>query len=169
MLGLMSKESLKKTLKTKKVWFYSRSKKRLWMKGEISRNVLHIKEIKSDCDNDVLLIQAIPAGPTCHTGKKSCFNTNIGSFSELYEIILDRKDQMPKNSYTASLFKAGLRKINAKVKEEALEVIEASRKETEQRFIEESIDLLYHFFVLLAYKKIGFGQLWKEIKKRMKP
>ncbi len=171
MLGYMSKQSLAKTLKTKKVWFFSRSKQRLWMKGETSGNILRLVNISTDCDSDTLLVKAKPTGPACHTGKYSCFGENINTdeLSGLFNIIADRKKQMPKNSYTTSLFKEGLYKICSKVAEESGEVIKAATKETKNRLIEESVDLLYHMFVLLVQKGIIYKDLEREIKKRKKP
>jgi len=171
MLGYMNKQSFAKTLKTKKVWFYSRSKKRLWMKGETSKNVLNLVEVKPDCDFDALLIKAKPAGPTCHKGKYSCFRKNqkVGDLSGLFETITNRKFQMPKGSYTAALFESGLYKICSKVAEESGEVIKAATKESKQRLIEESVDLLYHLFVLLVQKQVKLKELESEIKRRRKP
>ena len=170
MLGYMNKEALTKTMKTGFVWFYSRTKKKLWMKGETSGNTLKVLSIKTDCDNDTLLIKASPAGPICHTGKMTCFSENAKSDSikDLFATILSRKNKLPKNSYTASLFKAGLDKITLKVAEESLEVIQAAQKQTQKRLIEETTDLLYHLFVLLAEKNVSLGQIESEIKKRNK-
>ncbi len=170
MLGYMNRAALTKTLKTKQVWFYSRSKKRLWMKGEFSRNILAFVDYKIDCDADALLISARPSGPTCHTGDYSCFGVEKGSeiFSDLARVIADRKSKMPEGSYTASLFKGGVNAITAKVKEEALEVVKAAKKETKQRLIEETVDLMYHTFVLLAEKKVTIADIDKEARKRMK-
>jgi len=171
MLGYMDQRALTKTIETKKVWFYSRSKKRLWMKGEISKNFLNLVDIKPDCDGDALLVKARPSGPTCHKGNYSCFGESkkTDELSELFGIIQDRKKQLPKNSYTASLFKAGLDKISLKVAEEALEVVHAAQKQTKQRLIEEVVDLVYHLFVLSAGRDINLDEIKKEIKKRQKP
>ncbi len=170
MLGYMNQESLAKTEETGKVWFYSRSKKRLWMKGEVSKNILNVVDIKIDCDGDALLIKAKPSGPTCHTGSYSCFGEKEGveMFSDLFAVIEDRKKNSPKGSYTASLFKGGVNAIAAKVEEESLEVIKAAKKETKKRLIEETVDLIYHTFVLLVQKKITLGDIGKEIRKRRK-
>jgi phosphoribosyl-ATP pyrophosphohydrolase/phosphoribosyl-AMP cyclohydrolase len=158
MLGYMNRESFGKTLATKKVWFYSRSKQRLWMKGETSGNVLKIVDIKSDCDNDSLLVKVRPAGPTCHRGIYSCFRESkkTNELSALFQIIQDRKAKMPRGSYTASLFRGGLDKISLKVAE----------KQTKQRLAEEAVDLIYHLFVLLVGKGIGLQQIFQEIKRR---
>lgn len=170
MLGYMNRQSLVKTLKTKKVWFYSRSKRRLWQKGEISGNILNLVDIKRDCDDDALLVKTKPVGPVCHTGNYSCFNEDkkIDELLELFQTIQDRKKTMPKNSYTASLFKGGLNKIALKVIEEATEVVQAARKETRKRLIEETVDAIYHLLVLLSEKNIKWGEITKEIGKRKK-
>src|SRR3990172_9713223 len=156
MLGYMNEESFQKTQDTRKVWFFGRSKNRLWMKGEESGNELKVEEIFVDCDNDTLLIKVRPSGATCHTGAISCFSNEKESdeMSELYETIQRRKETMPKDSYTASLFAEGLEKICAKVEEESEEVIWAAKTETRLRLIEESVDVLYHLFLLLVEKEI---------------
>ena len=170
MFGYMNKDALKKTIETDVVWFYSRTKKRLWMKGELSKNTLTVINIKPDCDNDTLLIKVLPQGPTCHTGDTTCFKEESEnySFKELFDTISDRKVKLPQKSYTTTLFKAGLDKISLKVAEESLEVIHAAQKETKQRVIEETVDLLYHIFVLLAEKEIALEDVETEIKKRSK-
>ena len=170
MLGYMNKESYEKTLKTKKVWFYSRSKKRLWMKGEVSKNVINVIDMATDCDGDALLIKARPSGPVCHKGTASCFNENHGiqELLKLFKTIQCRKEKLPKNSYTASLFRTGLDKICLKVAEEAMEVVRAAQKQTKKRLIEESVDLIYHLFVLLSDKNISMWEINSEIKKRSK-
>ena len=168
MLGYMNSASYAKTLKTKQVWFYSRSKKRLWMKGEFSRNILQFVSASVDCDNDALLVKARPTGPTCHTGDYSCFGERKATdiFSALAAVIAERKKKMPAGSYTASLFRGGVKKITAKVREEALEVVKAAKRESKKRLTEESVDLLYHLLVLLAQKGISLDDVGKEIKKR---
>ena len=175
MLGYMNNESLKKTLQTKKVWFYSRSKKRLWMKGETSKNYLFVKKVDFDCDKDTILIKVKPAGPTCHLKRESCFDspkqsteTDIGVISELYNIIAKRKKEMPVNSYTTSLFKEGLPKIEEKIMEEAEEVCRAGRQETKKRVIEESVDVIYHLMTLLVMRDIKLKEVLEEIKIRRK-
>lgn len=170
MLGYFNKKSLIKTIKTKKVWFYSRTKKRLWQKGESSNNYLEVKNIFVDCDNDAILVKVIPNGPTCHTKAASCFKNQQQDsdfdITNLYATILNRKITLPKNSYTAKLLKAGLNKINKKIIEEATEVIMASSSESKQRLAEEVCDLLYHLLVLLAFKNIGLNKINNEFKKR---
>ena len=170
MLGYINKEALVKTLDTKYVWFFSRTKNRLWKKGETSGNTLALKDIKLDCDSDTLLIKAKPRGPTCHTGHTTCFKEESSSppIQELFETITDRKKKLPKNSYTTSLFTAGLDKIALKVMEESLEVVHAAQKQTRKRLTEETVDLIYHLFVLLAEKNISLGEINKEIIKRRK-
>lgn len=168
MLGYMNKQSLAKTLKTNRVWFYSRSKQRLWMKGETSKNFLNLISIKPDCDNDALLVKVRPSGITCHVGDYSCFKEgkSLDAFAELFSVIEDRKGKMPRKSYTAALLKAGVFRICAKIAEESGEVIKAATKESKQRLIEESADLLYHLFVLMSYKGLGLDDLSKEIESR---
>ncbi len=168
MLGYMDKDALKRTLRTKKVWFYSRTKKRLWMKGESSGNILKFVSIDLDCDGDTLLVQVVPKGPTCHLGAVSCFGdeTYGNALSELYAVIEKRKKDMPKGSYTVSLFKKGVDKICAKIVEESGEVIKAAQKESKKRLVEESVDLLYHLFVLDSYKGVDLEEIIAEIIKR---
>ena len=170
MLGYMNNEALEKTESSGFVWFYSRTKERLWMKGEESGNTLKVKDILLDCDQDALLVKATPSGPTCHTGKDTCFDetADTESLQKLFATIASRKKNLPAGSYTASLFKAGLDKIALKVAEESLEVVHAAQKETEQRLTEESVDLIYHLFVLLAEKGVDIKDIEKEIRKRRK-
>ena len=170
MLGYMNKDALEKTLKTGNIWFFSRSKKRLWMKGETSGNVLKFVDLKIDCDGDSLLISAVPSGPVCHEGTTSCFEQDAFAepIVELFELIEDRKLNMPKKSYTTELFEKGVDKICAKIGEESGEVIKAAQKETQQRLIEESVDLFYHMLVLLVSKNVKLSQFFTEIMKRRK-
>ena len=178
MLGYMNEESIEITLKTKKVTFYSRSRNKLWTKGETSGNYLNLKSFKYDCDNDTLLILVKPDGPTCHTGKVSCFFNNVVEDKEnidyknilvnLEKIIIDRKRNMPKDSYTTSLFKEGLDRITQKVGEEAIEVVIASKNNDDEDFIYETADLIYHLMVLLAQKNINLDDIYKELYSRFK-
>lgn len=170
MLGYMNEEALKNTLSSKEVWFYSRTKKRLWKKGEETGNILRVVDIKLDCDNDTLLVSAVPNGPTCHTGTKSCFDYELetNALQDLFAVIGKRKLEMPEGSYTTSLFKAGVDKISLKVSEEAMEVIHAAQKQTKERLAEETVDLLYHLFVLLAEKNVTLNEVSEEIQKRSK-
>jgi phosphoribosyl-AMP cyclohydrolase / phosphoribosyl-ATP pyrophosphohydrolase len=154
MLGFMNEESLAKTKADGKVTFFSRSKQRLWTKGETSNNFLLVKEIIIDCDNDTLLIKASPTGPVCHTGADTCFNENNSSFSleQLEGIIADRKNNPSASSYTSSLFAKGINKIAQKVGEEAVELVIESKDDNKEKFLSEAADLLYHYLVLLQAK-----------------
>ena len=174
MQGWMNKESFDKTLETKKVWFFSRSKDRLWQKGESSENYLNVEQIKLDCDNDSILIQVTPEGPTCHTLNESCFDNELDndilekdfSLDALEEIIEARKTEMPDNSYTTSLFNEGIKKITKKLGEEASEVIIASLAEKRSDLIYESADLIYHLLVLLANEDISLQEVVDELSSR---
>ena len=154
MLGFMNEESLARTNANGKVTFFSRSKQRLWTKGETSNNFLLVKEIIVDCDNDTLLIKATPTGPVCHTGADTCFNENNSSFSleKLEGIIADRKNNPSASSYTSSLFAKGINKIAQKVGEEAVELVIESKDDYKEKFLGEAADLLYHYLVLLKAK-----------------
>jgi len=155
MLGFMNEEALAKTKADGKVTFFSRSKQRLWTKGETSNNFLLVKEIIVDCDNDTLLIKASPTGPVCHTGADTCFNESNSSFSleKLEGIIADRKNNPSASSYTSSLFAKGINKIAQKVGEEAVELVIESKDDSKEKFLGEAADLLYHYLVLLQAKK----------------
>ena len=174
MQGWMNKESFDKTIETKKVWFFSRSKNRLWQKGESSENYLNVEQIKLDCDNDSILIQVTPEGPTCHTLNESCFDNELDndilekdfSLEALEEIIEVRKTEMPDNSYTSSLFNEGIKKITKKLGEEASEVIIASLAEKRSDLIYESADLIYHLLVLLANEDISLEEVVDELSSR---
>ena len=154
MLGFMNEESFAKTNADGKVTFFSRSKQRLWTKGETSNNFLLVKEIIVDCDNDTLLVKASPTGPVCHTGADTCFNENNSSFSleKLEGIIADRKNKPSASSYTSSLFAKGINKIAQKVGEEAVELVIESKDDYKEKFLGEAADLLYHYLVLLQAK-----------------
>ncbi|MFN8208483.1 MAG: bifunctional phosphoribosyl-AMP cyclohydrolase/phosphoribosyl-ATP diphosphatase HisIE [Bacteroidales bacterium] len=170
MLGFMNREAWEKTMDSGHVTFFSRTKNRLWTKGEESGNFLLVKEIFPDCDNDTLLITADPKGPTCHTGDISCFgNENPESLSflgELQELVLNRKQELPEKSYTTSLFKSGINKIAQKVGEEAVELIIESKDQNKELFLGEAADLLYHYLVLLAAKDCSIGDVIDVLKKR---
>lgn len=174
MQGWMNKESFDKTIETKKVWFFSRSKDRLWQKGESSENYLNVEQIKLDCDNDSILILVTPEGPTCHTLNESCFDNELDndklekdfSLEALEEIIEVRKTEMPDNSYTSSLFNEGIKKITKKLGEEASEVIIASLAEKRSDLIYESADLIYHLLVLLANEDISLQEVVDELSSR---
>lgn len=156
MLGYLNQEALEKTIETKKVTFYSRTKKRLWTKGEESGNYLQLIEIKNDCDNDTLLIKVIPNGPTCHTGNDTCWNeknsTDFGFISNLEQTISDRKNNVSDDSYVSSLFKKGINKIAQKVGEEAIEVVIEAKDSDNNLFLNESADLLFHYLILVQAK-----------------
>ena len=155
MLGFMNQEALDKTLESQKVTFFSRTKKRLWTKGEESGHFLNLKSIQLDCDNDTLLIKVQPIGPTCHTGSDTCFSeTNHSSnFLEYLEQIIElRKQGDPSNSYVAKMFEKGLNKIAQKVGEEAVEMVIEAKDNNKELFLNESADLLFHYLLLLNAK-----------------
>ncbi|WP_418511269.1 bifunctional phosphoribosyl-AMP cyclohydrolase/phosphoribosyl-ATP diphosphatase HisIE [Corallibacter sp.] len=171
MLGYMNDEAYKKTLKTGLVTFYSRTKQRLWTKGEESGNVLQLENIKIDCDNDTLLVQVKPSGPTCHTGSDTCWNeentSSFGFISKLEATIKDRKENFkPNESYVASLFEKGINKIAQKVGEEAVEVVIEAKDNNDALFLNESADLLFHYLILLQAKGFSLSDVVKELKKR---
>lgn len=172
MLGFMNKESLNKTLATNNVTFYSRTKKSLWTKGETSGNFLKLVNILVDCDNDTLLIYAEPEGPTCHTGNYSCFNVNniksLNFLTELFNLIKDRKKELPGNSYTTKLFSEGENRIIQKVGEEAIETIIAAKNRDKNEIINETSDLIYHLFVMLAEQEIEITEIVENLKIRSK-
>lgn len=157
MLGYMNEEAFEKTNKEGKVTFFSRSKNRLWTKGEESGNFLFVKSIHIDCDQDTVLIKADPVGPTCHTGSRSCFSTsyNQNFIFELEKIIADRYTNPQENSYVNRLKEKGLNKIAQKVGEEGVETVIAALNETEVDFINESSDLIFHLLVLLREKNVS--------------
>ena len=154
MVGFMNKEAFDKTIEIGKVTFYSRTRKRLWTKGEESGNFLYVKEVIPDCDQDTLLIKVDPEGPVCHTGQDTCFNepnsVNVNFLSELQDIIHNRKSELPEDSYTTKLFKAGINKIAQKVGEEAVELIIEAKDENDELLLNEAADLIYHLLVLLS-------------------
>jgi phosphoribosyl-ATP pyrophosphohydrolase/phosphoribosyl-AMP cyclohydrolase len=154
MQGYMDAEALTTTLKSSRVTFYSRSKKRLWTKGESSGNFLQLVEIRADCDRDSLLIQAEPTGPVCHTGSDTCWDqTNRGDFLDyLEEVIQHRRDNPGSGSYTSSLFAKGINKVAQKVGEEAIELVIEAKDDDKGLFLNEAADLMYHYIVLLAAK-----------------
>ena len=172
MLGFMNEESFAKTKELNKVTFFSRSKNRLWTKGEESGNFLEVVEIKLDCDNDTFLIKAKPVGAVCHTGNDTCWNEkNEDDFSFLHElekIINDRKANPKQGSYTNSLFDKGLNKIAQKVGEEAVEVVIEAKDNNDELFKNESADLLFHLLVLFAEKNISLNEVVTVLKERHK-
>lgn len=172
MLGFMNKEALEKTIATKLVTFFSRTRNQLWTKGETSGNFLRLIEIKADCDNDSLLVYAKPDGNTCHTGKYSCFDiekfSSLDFLNELISLIKKRKKDLPDNSYTTSLFKSGANRIIQKVGEEAIETVIAAKNRDRNEIINETSDLIYHLFVMLAEQEIDFEEVVKNLEKRHK-
>lgn len=171
MLGFMNEEALRLSIETLKVTFSSRTKNKLWTKGETSGNYLLIKEIIPDCDNDSLLIYVNPQGPTCHTGNYSCFNLEpdeLKFLSELNDLIVTRKNLMPANSYTTKLFSEGSDRIIQKVGEEAVEVLIAAKNKNSQQIVYESADLLYHLMVMLTDNDIKLSDVVSELKRRQK-
>lgn len=172
MLGYMNEESLAKTKELNKVTFFSRSKNRLWTKGEESGNFLEVVDIKADCDNDAFLIKAKPFGPVCHTGNDTCwFEKNKDEFSFLHyleNIIQDRKQHPKDNSYTNLLFNKGLNKIAQKVGEEAVEVVIEAKDNNDELFKGEAADLLFHLLVLFAEKNISLNEVLAVLKERHK-
>lgn len=169
MLGFMNAEALHKTLETKLVTFYSRTKQRLWTKGETSNNYLHLTDIKIDCDNDTLLIKAKPDGPVCHTGADTCFNEeniNDNFLFELEKIIADRKQNPNETSYTGSLFKKGINAVAQKVGEEAIELVIEAKDNDAERFKNEAADLLFHYLVLLKAKEFTLNDIIAVLKGR---
>jgi phosphoribosyl-ATP pyrophosphohydrolase/phosphoribosyl-AMP cyclohydrolase len=170
MLGFMNEEALKKTEEIKRVTFYSRSKKRLWTKGEESGNFLELKSIATDCDNDTLLVKAQPVGPVCHTGADTCFNEiNEPDFLEtLQEVIKSRQKEMSDSSYTASLFKKGINAIAQKVGEEAVEMVIEAKDNNNERFLNEAADLLFHYLILLQAKGVSLNDVRELLRLRHK-
>ncbi|OHT44135.1 bifunctional phosphoribosyl-AMP cyclohydrolase/phosphoribosyl-ATP diphosphatase [Flavobacterium tructae] len=173
MLGYMNEESLQKTIETQKVTFFSRSKQRLWTKGEESGNFLNLVSIKNDCDGDTLLIQAIPVGPTCHTGADTCWQEenkeNYGFISTLENTIKTRRENADsEKSYVASLFEKGINKIAQKVGEEAVEVVIEAKDDNDDLFLSESADLLFHYLILLQAKGYQLNDVVDVLKKRQK-
>ena len=168
MLGYMNEEALNKTIEEKKVTFFSRSKNRLWTKGETSGNYLYVIEISADCDNDSILIKADPAGPVCHTGSTSCFGseTTKGFIYELEHIINQRIKNNTEESYTNKLYKKGINKVAQKVGEEAIELIIESKDNNIELFRNESADLIYHLLILLKTKGVNLESIEEVLKKR---
>ena len=173
MLGFMNQAAVDATLASGKVTFYSRSKNRLWTKGEESGNFLNYISMKEDCDQDSLLIQAIPEGPVCHMGTDTCWgednNTSIAFLNKLEQIIAERKNADPSSSYVASLFAKGINKIAQKVGEEAVELVIEAKDNNEQLFLDESADLLFHYLILLQSKGYQLDDVVKVLAQRHKP
>ncbi|MDX1909194.1 MAG: bifunctional phosphoribosyl-AMP cyclohydrolase/phosphoribosyl-ATP diphosphatase HisIE [Bacteroidia bacterium] len=174
MLGYMNPEALEITRATGKVTFFSRTKNRLWTKGETSGHFLHVTDILHDCDGDTLLIKARPAGPVCHTGADTCFEepnslTGLAFLPRLGEVIHERRSQPAGSSYTASLFQKGLNKIAQKVGEEAVEVVIEAKDDDRDKFVNECADLLFHLMVLLEAKGESLDSIARVLAARHKP
>jgi len=170
MVGFMNEEALKKTQEEGKVTFFSRSKKRLWTKGETSGNFLYVEDIRPDCDNDTILIKVRPAGPVCHTGSVSCFNNDSakGFIYKLESIINQRIDDDIQKSYTNKLYRKGINKMVQKVGEEAVELLIEAKDENTELFENEAADLLYHLLILLKAKGTSLIQIEKVLADRHK-
>lgn len=174
MLGFMNQEAYQKTIETKKVTFWSRTRQCLWTKGETSGHYLHLVSIQVDCDNDTLLVKVHPEGPTCHKGTDTCWGEEnrlnpILFLSELQDFICQRHEEMPENSYTTSLFHKGVNKMAQKVGEEAVETVIEATNGTTENLIYEGSDLLYHLIVLLTGKGLRIEDLVTELAKRHDP
>lgn len=174
MLGYMNEEAYEKTLKTKQVTFFSRTRQCLWTKGETSGNYLNLVDIKLDCDQDTLLVRAIPQGPTCHKGTDTCWGEENTAnpllfLTELQDFIETRHKEMPEGSYTTSLFKDGLNRMAQKVGEEALEAVIEAVNGTDERLIYEASDMFYHLIVLLTSKGLRIEDIAAELRERHDP
>lgn len=174
MLGFMNEEAYQKTIETKKVTFWSRSRHCLWTKGETSGHYLHLVSIQNDCDNDTLLVKVNPEGPTCHKGTDTCWGEDNTAnpllfLTELQDFINKRHEEMPERSYTTSLFKDGLNRMAQKVGEEALEAVIEATNGTNERLIYEASDMFYHLIVLLTSKGLRIEDIAKELQVRHNP
>lgn len=170
MLGYMSQEAFDNTLQEKKVTFFSRSKNRLWTKGETSGNYFELIDWKLDCDNDTILIKAKPFGPTCHNGTTTCFaeETDKGFLYELQQTISDKIDHNDESSYTNELYKKGVNKVAQKVGEEAVELVIEAKDDNDELFLNEAADLMYHYLILLKAKGFELNDVEKTLKSRSK-
>lgn len=176
MLGYMNRDALETTLEKERVTFFSRSKQRLWTKGETSENYLNLVDVQKDCDGDTLLVLARPEGPVCHTGNETCFfekdfkppQNGMGFLLQLQSLLQDRKQNLPEDSYTSSLFEKGIDKIAQKVGEEAIETIIAAKNDNQEDFEYESADLLFHLMMLLTEKDMTLQDLVSELQERHK-
>jgi len=170
MLGFMNQEALRKTREEGRVTFYSRTRQKLWTKGEESGHFLDVVDILEDCDQDTLLIKAKPHGPVCHTGSDTCFNeensVGIEFLLELQELIHHRRQEMPEGSYTTRLFSEGINRIAQKVGEEAVELVIESKDQDDDRFLSEAADLVYHLLVLLSARELGISDVARALEKR---
>ena len=175
-VAYMNEESLQKTVNTKETWFFSRSRQELWHKGATSGNTQQVISIKSDCDNDALVVEVLPNGPACHTGESTCFHKTvlqteelIGSYeilSNLVQVIQEREQTMPEGAYTTYLFEKGVDKIGKKIGEEATEVVIAAKNRDAEELKWEAADLIYHLLVLLQEQKINFYDVLSILQKR---
>jgi phosphoribosyl-ATP pyrophosphohydrolase/phosphoribosyl-AMP cyclohydrolase len=170
MLGFMNAEALEKTIQERRVTFFSRSKQRLWTKGETSGNFLELRDILLDCDQDTLLVKVNPGGPACHTGADTCFNESNSAWhvAGLEKVIADRKSNPKKGSYTTTLFESGMNKIAQKVGEEAIELVIEAKDDNKQLFLNEAADLMYHYLVLLQAKGYSLADVEGVLKERHK-
>ncbi len=172
MLGFMNSEAYEKTLDEGRVTFYSRTKERLWTKGEESGNFLNLVDITPDCDNDTLLVRVNPEGPACHTGQESCFGIDsdggLDFIAELEEILRSRKQEMPEDSYTAKLFSHGINKIAKKLGEEAVELVIEAKDSDDERLLEEAADLLFHMLILLIERGYALEDVVRVLRGRHK-
>ena len=179
MLGYMNPGSIKRTMESGEVWFYSRSRSDLWHKGEISGNYMRVKSAKLDCDGDAILLQVEPEGPVCHTAEPSCFFTSLDSVPEykvakpgpgimedIFSVIQERRDELPGDSYTTELLEAGLKRISQKVVEEAGEAAIAGATGDTENLVDEVADLMFHTLVLVAASGLNLGLLWDELSSR---
>lgn len=168
MLGFMNEDAYKKTIKEKRVTFYSRSKQRLWTKGETSGNFLELVDILIDCDNDTLLVKANPKGPSCHTGADTCFSetNDAWTIGSLEAVIRERKNNPKEGSYTNNLLNSGINKVAQKVGEEAVELVIEAKDNNKELFLNEAADLMYHYLVLLAAKGYTLSDVNKVLKER---
>lgn len=180
MLGYVNRESLRLTVETGYMHFYSRSRQTLWKKGETSGNVLQVVEVRADCDGDTLLVQAIPHGPTCHTGEESCFyepplfqsgspSPGPAILAKIANVVAQRQQEMPENSYTTYLFEQGIDKIGKKIGEESAEVIIAAKNGDPEPLAGEAADLLYHLLVLLRASEVDLDNVWNVLAERHIP
>jgi phosphoribosyl-ATP pyrophosphohydrolase/phosphoribosyl-AMP cyclohydrolase len=170
-VAYMNAEALQLTLEKRETVFYSRSRKKLWHKGETSGNFQKVRKLSLDCDNDALLVEVSPMGPACHTGDYSCFGVHAGfggTIQELYDLIAKRKETRPEGSYTTKLFEQGIDKIVKKLGEEAVETVIAAKNDSSERIVEETSDLLYHLMVTLVEKGVTLEEIQQELAKRHK-
>lgn len=171
MLGFMNREALDLTIERGKATFFSRTRRGIWTKGETSGNFLNVVQVLTDCDNDTILVRAIPAGPTCHTGADTCFgesNEHPDFLFELERVVRQRRDEPDENSYTSKLFARGINKVAQKVGEEAVELVIEAKDDDRDLFKNEAADLLYHLMVLLAAKDVSLGEVMETLKERRK-